>query len=583
MGEALKQMPIGIDSFKELITKNGYFVDKTLLIREVMNDLSKVILFTRPRRFGKTLNFSMLKCFLEIPECRKFDNEDKDYSYLFEGFKITEDVGFMDEHFGKYPVINFSFKKIKANCWDDAEYLFKEEISREYRRHSYLLEGNIIKTIGQRKKFEDIMNQRSKSIEYTSAITDLSNYLKSYFSKKAILLMDEYDTPLHYAKQNGYYDEMLDLLRALMVDGVKGNDNIEKGIVTGIMKISQESIFSAFNNPKTASLTDGYCADGFGFTEDEVNEMIGYYGVKEHSETMRDWYNGYIFGGDTVIYNPWSIISFLDSKNHIPKAFWVNTGDTGLIKKCLQLDRLKGKEYMEKLYRGETIEMDIEQNIVYEEVFNNVEKALSYLLHAGYLKALRVAGKGDVYHLSIPNRELKQIYKNILKNWFEIEQKTESINERLVESLLKGNMEDFEIYLQEILLSISSYYDVSDSIKSRSVTGIEKEKYENFYHGLILGIMVNISDEYYIGSNREYGLGRPDIVMIPKDKSQKAYIIEFKNEYTSSKKTAEDAAREAIRQIEEKKYEAGVKNTGVKEVMKIGLGFKGKEMKVLLQ
>jgi len=576
----LKQMPIGIDNFKELITKNGYFVDKTLLIREIIESLSKVILFTRPRRFGKTLNFNMLKCFLEIPECRKMDKEDKDYVYLFEGLKINEDNEFADQHQGKYPVINFSFKKIKANDWKDAEYFLKEEIAREYKRHRYILNTDVLLDF-EKEQYIRIMSKEAQIYEYTSAITDLSGYLCSYFNKKVILLMDEYDTPLHYAKLNGYYDEMLNVIRALMVDGLKGNDNIEKGIVTGIMKISQESIFSAFNNPKIATLTNSYCADMFGFTEEEIKDMLKYFSLEGYSETMRDWYNGYIFGGDKVIYNPWSIISFFDSKDYIPKAFWVNTGDTVLIKRCIQLDQLKGKEYIEKLYKGETIEMEIEQNIVYEEVFNNVDKALSYLLHAGYLKAKRVEGKGDSYYLSIPNRELLQIYKNILKNWFALEQETGTVNTRLVDSLIKGDMQDFEIYLQEILLLSSSYYDVPGRKTSYSKTGIEKEKYENFYHGLILGIMVNISDDYYIESNKEYGLGRPDIVILPKDKSKKAYILELKNEYTNSKKTAEEAAIEAMKQIEDMRYEEGVKNTGVKDIMKIGLGFKGKELKMV--
>ncbi|MCP4402444.1 MAG: AAA family ATPase [bacterium] len=581
MRNGLKQLPIGIDSFKELIARRGYFVDKTLFIREIMESLSKVMLFTRPRRFGKTLNFSMLKCFLEIPECRTFENEDHNYAYLFDGLQLSEERGFVNEHMGKYPVINFSFKKIKANGWKDTEYLLMEELSREYRRHSYVLESDVIRTCGQRGKFETIMNQGGRSIEYTSAITDLSDYLHRYFKKKAIVLIDEYDTPLHYAQLNGYYDEMLNIIRALMIDGLKGNDHLEKGIITGIMKIAQESIFSAFNNPKIATLTNGFCADMFGFTEDEVRNMFRYYGLEEYRETVREWYNGYIFGGDTVIYNPWSILSFFDNHDHIPQAFWANTGDVGLIKRCLQLDKLKGKEYIEKLYSGETIEMEIEQNVVYEEVLNNLDKALSYLLHAGYLKAGRIEGKGDMYNVSIPNRELAHIYKNILKNWFNVEQNTETLIHDILRYLLEGDLDRFETYLAALLLRVSSYHDGAAKRPAESIREVdEDQKYEDFYHGLILGIMVNISDEYYIESNREYGLGRPDIVIIPKDRNRKAYILEFKNEYTSSKKSVEDAAQEALTQIETKRYEEGVKNTGVKEIVRIGLGFKGKELKI---
>ncbi len=366
-----------------------------------------------------------------------------------------------------------------------------------------------------------------------------------------------------------------------MTMGIKGNDNMEKAVVTGIMKISQESIFSAFNNPEITTLTSGYCADMFGFTEDEVWEMLDYFGIKEYREIVQEWYNGYVFGGDTVIYNPWSIINFIKSEDHIPKAYWVNTGDTVLIKRCIRLDQLKGKEYVKRLYNSETIEMEIEQNIVYEEVFNDVGKALSYLLHAGYLKAMRVEGKADTYKLSIPNLELGQIYKSILKNWFAMEQKTGTLVTDIIRYLLDEDMANFERHLASLLLTVSSYHDTVMEKGNVYVQEVEEhKKYENFYHGLILGIMVNISDEYNVLSNREFGEGRPDMVIMPKDKNKKAYILEFKNEYTTSQRAAEEAAREALKQIEEKKYDIGVMHSGVKEVVRIGLGFKGKEMKL---
>jgi hypothetical protein len=580
MQSYLKQVPIGIDSFKEIIVKNGYYVDKTLLIRQIVENMSKVVLFTRPRRFGKTLNFNMLKCFLENPECRRYDNEDKDYDYLFKGLRILDDKEFADKHLGKYPVINLSFKKIKSTRFELAFEDFKKEISREYKRHRYVLESDILLDY-ERDKYMSIMSLKASQSDYTDAIHDLSEYLKKNLRQNIIVLIDEYDTPLHYAKLNGYYDDMLDVIRALMVDGMKDNENLEKALVTGIMKISQESIFSSFNNPKIAALTDGYCADMFGFTEDEVWEMLDYYGMKEYRKTIQEWYNGYIFGGDTVIYNPWSIISFIDSNEHKPKAYWVNTGDTAMIKRCMSLDQLKGKEYVERLYNGETIETEIEQNIVYEEVFNDVDKALSYLLHAGYLKAGIVEGKAETYKISIPNRELRQIYKSILKNWFTMDQKTGTLVTDIIKYLLDEDMLNFERHLASLLLTVSSYHDAAVGKENVYVKEVEEhKKYENFYHGLILGIMVNISDSYYVLSNREFGEERPDIVIMPKDKNKKAYILEFKNEYTTSERTAEEVAKEALKQIEENKYDIGVMHSGVKEVVRIGLGFKGKELKL---
>ncbi len=579
MPNKLKQIPIGIDDFKEIIERDTYFIDKTLFIKKIIRNVSKVILLTSPRRFGKTLNFSMLKFFLEIPECRKLENQDKSYKYLFKGLDIYKEKKLVEDHLGKYPVINFSFKKIKANNWEDANYLFKEEISREYNRHSYLLDENIVTPVGSKRKFERILNMEGRIIEYTSAIADLSRFLKDYYQKEVIVLIDEYDTPLHYAKLNNYYDEMLNIMRALMVDGMKGNKNLEKGIVTGIMKISQESIFSSFNNPEIASVIDGYCSDSFGFLEKEVKTILDYYGLSREMGTVQEWYNGYLFGGSRTIYNPWSILKFIKTDDNKPKPYWVNTGDPELIKRSLQLDQIQGKKYVEDLYNGKSIEVEVEENIVYEDVFNNVEKALSFLLHSGYLKAEYVEGKVNTYKLSIPNREITQIYKNILKNWFSRDQKSGDLVLRLIDSLLGKDLDSFEVYLQDLLIINTSYYDGVKK-RERSVKGEEKENQENFYHGLILGLMLHMSDKYYIESNKEYGLGRPDIVILSKDVNKAAFIIEFKNVYTSSKKTTVEAAKEALEQIKEKQYEEGVKKTGVTKAIKIGLGFKGKEVSV---
>lgn len=577
MREKLKGIPLGIDNFKELIDKNAYFVDKSLFIKEIINNTSKIMLFTRPRRFGKSLNFSMLKCFLENPECRQFDNEDQDYRYLFDELDIAAEDRLISENLGLYPVLNFSFKKIKANNWQEAAYLLKEEIAREYRRHSYLLDSKLLADY-EKEEYRTLMTKKASIFSFSSAIRDLTSYLKRYFQEKSMVLIDEYDTPLHYAKLNGYYDEMLNFMRALMVDGLKGNESLEKGVVTGIMKISQESIFSAFNNPETNTIIDSFCADKFGFTEAEVEKILNYYSLSEELTTVREWYNGYLFGDRIVIYNPWSILNFVKASPQKPKTYWNNTGDPELIKEALQLDQKKGKEYLEKLYQGQALETEIDSNIIYDYVFNDVDKALSFLLHSGYLKAEQTIKDYQKYRLSIPNQEIKLIFKKILDNWFNFEEKSGDLIVDMLDSLINGDLNSFEIYLQDLILVSSSYYDAAAGTRVLSQKGQEKERQENFYHGLILGLMTYLSDQYYLESNKEYGLGRADIVLRPKEKTKPAFVMEFKNEYTTSEISVETAAENALKQINEQKYASALKKQGLEKIYKLGIGFKGKKL-----
>ena len=577
----MKKIALGIDDFKEMIDKNTYFVDKSLFIKKILNNSSKVILLTRPRRFGKTLNLSMLKYFLEPSEIRDKNNKEiKDYSYLFEDLKIFQEREIVKKHLGRYPVITLSFKKVKAQKWKYARTAFKEAIAEEYLKYRHLLKSDVLLDF-QKEYFENIMSLRADIFQYTSAIKNLSLYLNQYYHEKVFVLIDEYDTPLHYAKLNGYYQEMLDIIRALMVDGLKGNENLEKGVVAGIMKLSQESIFSSFNNPKIASLTDSFCKEYFGFRKDEVSSLLEYYDLTSKKSMVNEWYNGYLFGGETVIYNPWSILSFVENEDHLLQPYWINTGDTSLIKKSLQLDEKISKKYIKKLLTGEVLEKEVEQNIIYEDVFNNVEKAFSYLIHAGYLKAQRINNKDNKYQLSIPNREVRQIYIDILQNWFNREQKISELVTNLLDDLFALEIEQFAQDISSILLTLSSYYDnVTDTQIKKTTEKNEIDRYENFYHGLMLGIMVNITDQYHVFSNREFGMGRPDLVLFPKEKEQRAYILEFKNEYTSSPKAIADIASQALKQIKEKKYVPGIKKMGVNRVTKIGLGFKGKEVEV---
>ncbi|PUU95480.1 AAA family ATPase [Halanaerobium sp.] len=572
----MKKIPIGIDDFKELREKDAYFVDKSLLISELLESITKVTLITRPRRFGKSLNFSMLKYFLQNP--KNSDYCQAEISKCFNGLRIMDNTEIRDEYFCKYPVIELSFKKVKASNWDFAAAAFKEEIASEYLRHSYLLQSDLLMDF-QKEEFSKIMTKKADIFDFTSAIRNLSSYLKKYYQQKVIVLIDEYDTPLHYAKLNDYYTEMLDIMRAFMVDTMKDNPELEKALITGIMKISQESMFSGFNNAITADLSDSLAKDKFGFTETEVRELLNYYSLESQENTVREWYNGYLFGRDTIIYNPWSMLNFLADSNHQPQSYWINSGDNSLLRRCFKLDQLKSKSYLETLLKDDFLTEKLEKNIIYEDIFNNVDKALSFLLHSGYLKAELKDSKDNYYNFSIPNKEIKEIYKNILDNWFAQENKSAALIQNLIKSLLAEDFESFEVLLEDLLMANISYYDSSSVLKISS-RGEEREKQENFFHGLMLGLMLYLDDNYYILSNQEFGQGRPDLVIMPEDKDSKAYVLEFKNEYSNSKVSVQKAAAEALKQIKEKEYPAGIKKTGVKRIVEIGLGFKGKKCSV---
>ena len=352
----MKKIPIGIDDFKELREKDAYFVDKSLLISELLESITKVTLITRPRRFGKSLNFSMLKYFLQNPE--NMDYSGAEIRECFKGLRIMENTALLNNHFCQYPVIELSFKKVKASNWDFAAAAFKEEIASEYLRHSYLLQSEILMDF-QKEEFSKIMTKKAAIFDFTSAIRNISSYLKKYYQQKVIVLIDEYDTPLHYAKLNDYYTEMLDIMRGLMVDTMKDNPDLEKALITGIMKISQESMFSGFNNASTADLSDSLAKDKFGFTETEVKELLKYYSLDSEEDTVRKWYNGYLFGRDTIIYNPWSLLNFVDDSDHQPQTYWINSGDNSLLRRCFKLDQLKSKNYMETLLKYEFLNENI--------------------------------------------------------------------------------------------------------------------------------------------------------------------------------------------------------------------------------
>ncbi len=579
-----KQVLQGIDNFKKLIDNNGYYVDKTLLIKELIDRPDQIVLITRPRRFGKTLNMSMLKYFFEIPKCRQHDLEDKDMSYLFENLNITRQGDKYTGEIGKYPVVYLTFKNAKQSNWEETYENIKRIIAKEYERHDYLLESDTLSE-AQKERYKRVVNLEGTLVDYTDVLIDLTEYLKRYFKEDSIVIIDEYDTPIQSGYIDGYYEKVIEFMKSMLVKGFKDNKALKQGILTGIMKVAQEIIFSDFNNPSINTVVTERFKDKFGFTESEVEEMADYLGLKKYLEDIKKWYNGYIFGLNTVIYNPWSIIKFMSMPEEGLKPYWINTSDNRIIKDIMQLDKAEGKEVVEKLIKGEEVSKVIEENILYQSIKSNPDVAWSFLLHAGYLKAFekeKVRYKFQ-YKLAIPNIEIQTIYEDMIINYFKEDENTLEYIQNIIKTLDEENIEKFERILKELYLKQVSYNDVKTTNKSIEELGETQQdkKYESFHHGFMLGLFVSAGEKYTVESNKEYGLGRPDIVLIPKDTKNTAYIFEFKWESTKGPKPLEKLTEEAAKQIRDKKYEEGFRSVyGHEKVVCIGVGFKGKELKM---
>ena len=580
-----KQILQGIDNFKKLIDNNGYYVDKTFMIKDLIDTPNQVVLITRPRRFGKTLNMSMLKYFFEHKKCREYDMEDVDTGYLFEDLHIFNNgQKYIDEQ-GKYPVIYLTFKSAKQKSWEDTFYHIKQLVSEEYKRHKYLLDSNILSSV-EKDNYKKIIDLQADPIRYTDVIINLSLYLSKYFKNPCYVIIDEYDTPIQAGYIYGYFNEIVEFSKSMLVKGFKDNKGLKQGVLTGIMKVAQESIFSDFNNPLVCTLLSEEYAESFGFTKNEVAQMAKYVGHQDKLDDIKKWYDGYIFGNETLIYNPWSIIKYLYNPNNGLKPYWINTSDNQIIKEVLQLDKVEGKEVAERLIKGEEVAKTLEENIIYQNIKTNPNVAWSFLLHAGYLKAYeKFKEEGEdkfMYKLAIPNTEVKIIYKDMILKYFDEDEKISDSVMQLVDNLLKGNIEIFELILKEIYLKQISYNDVASLNKFDEIAITQQNnRYENFHHGFMLGMFMLISHKYVVESNREYGKGRPDLVIYPKDNTKTAYIFEFKWDSTKGPHTVEALVEKATTQIKEQQYKKGLSaKHGHKEVICMGVGFKAKEVKI---
>ena len=564
-----KRIPIGISNFRELINGNYYFVDKSLLIKEFIENGAKIILTPRPRRFGKTLNMSMLKCFFDInmKEKRNILNGDLEYSRnLFNGLRIENEIDIMKLQ-GEFPVIIISFNSAKFNNFQDTMSRIKSLMSDIYLEHKYLLDSKELEEI-EKEEFRKVINKRGDSELVATALGNLAKYLYKHFNKEVMVFIDEYDVPIQEGYISGYYEEIISFERVMFTYLLKDNNYVDKALITGILRVARESIFSGLNNLEVDTMLNNKFSDKFGFTQDEVDEFLTYYKLGDKKSEVREWYNGYIFGKN-VIYNPWSVLNYVENNEDGFMPYWINSSANDLIKRLLLKGNQKIKIELEDLIAGKSITKAIDENIVMGEVEDSNENIWSFLLLSGYLKTIKketIDGMRQC-ELQIPNKECLIFYKNIIKKWF-LESMTNERYEEMLRTLTTGDIENFGYVFKRFVLNNLSYFDVS---------GREPEK---VYHAFVLGMLVSLSDNYEVNSNKESGFGRYDVMIIPKDILRHGIIIEFKKIDELSKESIEEATQKALKQIEDKKYESELLSKGITNIIKLAIVFKNKEVEI---
>ena len=553
--EKRKKISIGVEDFKRIIDKNGYFVDKTLMIQKLIESEAMVTLFTRPRRFGKTLNQFMIRRFFEderTEKGKKVDNGD-----LFDGLAITKCGEEILSHQQQYPVIFLSLKSAKQPNFEEAYKKLCGEIAGEFRRHQYLLEGNSLAD-DQKNIFQKIMTEQADYGEYNDALKFLSECLWQYHGKNTIILIDEYDVPLENAYFEGFYDKMIKFIRSLFESALKTNPYLEKSVITGCLRISKESIFTGLNNLETDSVLHTRFGDSFGFTQEEVEGLLAYYDLSEQFEEVKKWYDGYLFN-DFEIYNPWSILKYVnDRKDHVTEfalPYWSNTSSNSIVREMVGEADQKAKADLETLMAGGTIEKQVHEDITYGDIHQTQDNLWNFLFFTGYLKKVgeRTVGNNLWLEMKIPNIEVATIYENSISYWFEQRMK-ETDRSPLKHALETGDCEAAENFISEQLFHTISYYDYA----------------ENFYHGFMAGLLVNIGG-YLVRSNRESGNGRPDIVMTESKFRGRAMILELK--ISDTIQGMEKKCEEALTQIKEQKYESPLEEDCFQPILKYAICF----------
>ena len=549
-----KAIPVGIENFKELREEGYYYVDKTFLIDEILIKKAKVTLFTRPRRFGKTLNMSMLKYFFDV------ENKDENRK-LFENLKIS-DSKYMNEQ-GKYPVIFISLKDLKADTWKDCFVLIKKHIKNLYMKF-YNLKDKLNPIF--RMDFEKIIMEKEEA-DWLYALKNLSEYLYEYYGKNVIVLIDEYDSPIINAFDKGYYNEAIEFFQVFYSSALKTNDSLKYGILTGITRIIKEGIFSGLNNLYVNTVLSKNYAEYFGLLESEVIEMLDYFNMKYKIEEVRSWYNGYLFG-NKQIYNPWSIVNYLREKEI--KSYWANVSGNTLLENMLDNAGESVYADLKKFTDGESVEKYISDGTTIKSLLSSNDEIWQLFLYSGYLTKAEEQMEIDVmseytniYNLKIPNREIRSYFGSLFLNrFFGTEVKTNT----LIKALENGDIRKFEKTLGEIMINMLSHFDLDSEM-------------EKIYQVFMIGLVGFLMGRYEIISNNESGYGRYDLAMIPIKSNEKAYLMEFKISKTEKGMSAK--AEEALKQIDEKKYDTRLKARGIKNILKIGIAFHGKSVKVV--
>ena len=537
-----KGIGIGIEDFKKIIEEDCYYFDKTNYIEELLKDRTEIKLFTRPRRFGKTLNMTTLKYFFDVKNA-------EENRKLFKDLYIEKSEYFKEQ--GQYPVIFITMKDLKKNTWEQMYFAAKSLISNLYNEFEYIREKLNEKDLIE---FEKIWFKKEDG-DYDNSLRLLSEYLYNYYQKKVVLLIDEYDNPLIVANQNGYYKEAINFYRNLYSSALKTNSNLKMGVLTGIVQVAKEGIFSGLNNVITYNILGNDFETFFGLSEEEVENSLKYFELEYEIEEVKKWYDGYKFGNSEV-YNPWSIINYLRTKEL--QAYWVNTSDNALIYDSLKNSTVDVFNNLQTLFEGKEIKKEISPFFTFEEL-SKFDGIWQLMVYNGYLKISEKISN-DEYMIKIPNYEIQTFFKKGFIDKFLV---SGNYFNPMMDALLDGDIEEFERRLQNIFLVNTSFYDL---------------KGEKVYHSLFLGMLIWLRDKYEVKSNGERGHGRYDAMLIPLDKVKPAYVFEFKVSKTIKGLTAK--AEEALEQIKEKQYEAGLKEKGISKIYKIGIAFKGKNVKV---
>ncbi|MGN0482233.1 MAG: AAA family ATPase [Lachnospiraceae bacterium] len=546
---------IGIENYKTIIDNHYCYIDKTCMLKELSDQKGTVNLFTRPRRFGKTLTLSMVRTFFE--DERTYSGEKIDNSRYFIGKKIMDAGEKYTSEQGQYPVIKLSLKSAKQPDFQMAYGCLRDEIIYEFDRHRYVLDGDKLSE-EEKKNFREILAKKAEPNAYATALKQLSFFLKKYHGRNVIILIDEYDVPLENAYFRDFYEQMIDFIRSLFESALKTNDALEFAIVTGCLRISKESIFTGLNNLEINSILSNNYAEYFGFTETEVEQMLKAYDLEEKLPEVKQWYDGYRFG-ETEVYNPWSIINYvktaISETQAFPKPYWSNTSSNSIIRELVEEADSDTKEEIEQLIDGKTIEKPVHEDITYADIHKSKDNLWNFLFFTGYLKKEGQRFEEDTIYitLSIPNSEVRYIYRNTIREWFDRQVKAIDFS-AFYQSVLSGDSSSMQKFLKQQLRRTISYHD----------------KKEAFYHGIMVGFFAALPD-YTMRSNREYGNGRPDLALVPYDEEEPVILMEFK----ICKKFTEmaEGCQAALAQIEEKAYAEPFLDKGYQKIIKYGICF----------